>query len=85
MNDNIYSNTLQPIFHFKNHLDCILIKHARNKNIFLTMYFCYFYIVHGTLSKKIERKKNGKMVLSFISCFIYLMFDLFVRKKTDLS
>lgn len=57
------------------------------KNLLLKMYFAIFTLYTFFLHtiQGIERKKDEKMVLSFISCFIYLMFDLFVRKKTDLS
>lgn len=65
------------------------IKHPRiKKSSFPQCTFAIFtlhtFFLHNTI-QGIERKKDEKMVLSFISCFIYLMFDLFVRKKTDLS
>ena len=54
------------------------------QSITFAIFTLHTFFLHNTI-QGIERKKDEKMVLSFISCFIYLMFDLFVRKKTDLS
>ena len=52
-----YSNTFQPIFHFKNHSDCILIKHPRNKKYFavFTLYTFFLHTIQGIEIKKMRK------------------------------